>query len=242
MTKKAPAPPARTTKPAATRARTQAVLAAHVEVIEPAREARARALLADIRMLMYRSTGDAWDLGHALSTFLRDKAYVSLGYRSFDACLAGEALLSRTQAYKLIRVAEHFSREELAILSNTDKAQALVTYADATPARDSAAGLLRQDAIVSGVRVSKASVADVGRATIDVRAKSKPSVKATPQDAARVAKAKRDVARTRWLAARLKTLGLGKAKVATKGRKVLVEIDGDVLDALMAATRPARGK
>jgi hypothetical protein len=241
MTKKAPPPPARTAKPVSTRARTQEVLA-KVEVIEPLREARARALLGEIRQLMVRSTGNAWDLGHALSTFLRDKAYASLGYRSFDACLAGEGLLSRTQAYKLIRVAEHFSREELAILSNTDKAQALVTYAEATPARDSAAGLLRQDAIVSGVRVSKASVVAVERATIDVRAKSKPSAKATPQDAARIAKAKRDVARTRWLAARLKTLGLGKAKVTPKGQKVLVEVDGDVLDALIARARSPRAR
>lgn len=241
MTKKAPPSPARTTKPASTRARTQEVLA-RVEIVDPAREARARALLANIRQLMMRMSGSAWDLGHALSTFLRDKAYAPLGYRSFDAFLAGEGLLSRTQAYKLIRVAEHFSKEELAILSNTDKAQSLVKYAEATPARDTAAGLLRQDAIVAGKRVSKASVADVGRATIDVLAKSKPSAKATPQAAARVANAKRDVARTRWLTARLKTLGLGKAKVLTKGQKVLVEVDGSVLDALIAAARSPRAK
>ena len=208
MTKKAPPSPTRPTKPASPRARTATVIA-HVEVVDTAREARARALLANILQLMMRAPVDAWDLGHALSTFHRDKAYLPLGYRSFDACLAGEGLLSRTQAYKLIRVAEHFSKEELAILSNIDKAQARAADPDATPARDSAAGLLREDASVSDKRV---------------------------------ANAKRDAARARWLSARLKTLGLGKAKVLTKGQKVVVEVDAGVLDALIAAARSPRNR
>lgn len=110
-----------------------AAVSARAEKASAARNARAREALAEIRRLYGKSAEAAWDLGFALGAFLQDKLYVALGFASFGKCLEAENLLSESQAFRLIRVARHYTKAELAKVGGLDKAVALLAYVDATP-------------------------------------------------------------------------------------------------------------
>ena len=207
-------------------------LVARARAAAPARAARARSALTAIRGLLVKAAETTWDLGHALAEFAQDKLFVALGYASFEECLAGERLISSTQAYRLIRIARHFSRDELATLGSVEKADALITYAEATDARDTPAGLLKADALVGQKRVSKAGASDLESAAKTARAR-RTSDPADSRNAARAAKAKADLAREKRLVKHLKAHGLAPSRVATKGARVVVELDVATVDALL---------
>ena len=83
---------------------------------------------------------------------------------------------------------ELVAKDELAKVGGLDKAEALLAYVEATPDRDSASGILREDPIIGGIggkRLSKATGVDVARAAKgamasreDVPAKLAAAVKA----------------------------------------------------------------
>lgn len=86
-----------------------------------------------------------------------------LGFATFDALLAGRALLGRSQAYKLIAIVERVSRED-ALSLGEEKAYAIARLVAATPADDTVTSVLDQ-----GVAVGKKrrAVAKMSRREID---------------------------------------------------------------------------
>jgi hypothetical protein len=80
---------------------------------------------------------------------LRKKLYGAIGYKSFNDLLAARKLMGRTQAAKLIEVAESLTREQ-AITLGFERSFAAARLVAATPEPDSVGGLL-----TSGVKTGK---------------------------------------------------------------------------------------
>lgn len=226
MAKKKPASPVRSSAGKISTSGVSA-LTARAHAANKAREARARKAIAQIRVLFRKAAGSAWDLGHALAEFLQDKLYTALGYSSFADCLKGEKLISENQAFKLIRVSRRFSRDELATIGSVEKADALIGYTDATEEDDTPAGLMKADPIIGGKRVSKSSSAHLDQEAKVALAKRKQM---TPANADRVNRAKGALARQKWVAKQIATLGWKAMRVTTKGAKIVVELDVEAID------------
>ena len=148
------------------------------------KKARAEALIALILRRKARIVDDFYDIGEALRVILREKLYESLGYASFEALLTARELLGISQATKLIAVVEQVPREQ-AVRLGSEKAYALVSYAGATPAADSPASLVADDARIDGKPVSSSSSRDLLAATRKVRAAVRDARPATPGATAR---------------------------------------------------------
>jgi hypothetical protein len=63
------------------------------------------------------------------------KLFVAIGYRTFDALLAARVPIGRSQAYKLIAIAERVTREQ-AISLGEEKAYAIARLVATTPEAD----------------------------------------------------------------------------------------------------------
>lgn len=222
MAKKTSVAPSRATLATPSPLAKVTVLMARASAANAEREVNARKALARIRVLLRKSAESAWDLGHALGQFVQDKQYVALGYGAFGECLEGEKLLSENQAFKLIRVARRFSRDELTQVGSVAKADALIGYTDATQGRDTPVALVKADALIGGKRVSKASAAHIDQQAKAALAKRRT---ATPKNAAQVARAKAEQKREQWVGKQLAALGCKAASIATKGSKIVVELD-----------------
>lgn len=175
---------------------------------------RALALLDLIARRVQRIKEDFFEIGLALKELEEKKLFAALGYDTFDALLEARSPIGRSQAYKLIAIVKHVTREQ-ALELGPEKAYALSRFVRATPEPDSVASIIDADVKVGR---SKRSVRAMSRREIEAatrsltRAAKKPS--ADERDAKRAARdaqsklRKRDVrasievehARGRWWA------------------------------------------
>lgn len=137
--------------------------------------------LALIRRRLVAISEAFFDIGVALRTLAQPRIYLAMGYRSFEALLAAEGLMSRSSAADLMRIAERYTRETAVGLGQA-KSLALVRYVDATPADDVAEHLARADASVAGKPVSKASAIELERAAIALRGRRKSEAPKSPEE------------------------------------------------------------
>ena len=111
--------------------------------------ARAAELLALIARRMQRIEEDFFDIGAALKELKEKKLFAALGDPTFDAMLAKRVPIGRSQAYKLMAIAEKVTRDQ-AIELGEEKAYAIARLVATTPEADTVATVLAK-----GVRVGK---------------------------------------------------------------------------------------
>ena len=105
-----------------------------------------------------------YDIGEALREIVKHKLFAVAGHNSFEAFLKANALMSRTQAFKLIKVVESVPRTR-AMKLGQERAFALVAYTDATPEKDSPESLVADKKQIGGTAVSEAPVRAIRKAT-----------------------------------------------------------------------------
>lgn len=165
--------------------------------------ARAGELLAVIARRMQRIEEDFFDIGVALKELKDKKLFVALGDATFDAMLAKRIPIGRSQAYKLIAIADRVTRDE-AIQLGEEKAYAIARLVAVTPDADTVASVLDK-----GVRVGtrERSAKAMSRREIDAVKRSivKRSRKPDPaeRDAKREARAVQARLRQRHVGAKI---------------------------------------
>ncbi|MEO6572408.1 MAG: hypothetical protein ABIP89_01120 [Polyangiaceae bacterium] len=129
-------------------------------------KARAEALVEHVVEKKQEMAILFYEIGDALHTLLEDKLYASLGYDSFDALVEDRALMSLTQAKKLIEVRRTFGRAQ-ALTLGPEKAYALARYAARTKKADEAAELVERGFPIGGKRrpVEDVSIREIQMAT-----------------------------------------------------------------------------
>jgi hypothetical protein len=182
--------------------------------------ARAERLLAEIARRKQHVAEEFYDLGQALRELLRKGLYRSLGHDTFESMLRARDVMGPTQAYKLIALVEHMSRDE-AIRLRQEKAYALLSYTAATPEPDAPDQLVSDDAVVDGKKLSTMSSRELNTAAKKVRAAKRKARKPTL--------AEREAARhERTLIAALRSIlkqgGIGHASIELGRREVVVRI------------------
>jgi hypothetical protein len=201
-------------KTALTRARSKA------EVQRARDGARANELLALIARRKARIVEDFYDIGEALKELFHRELFRALGHRSFEAMLKAHEVMSATQARKLIHLVEQLPRVQ-ALSLGQEKAYALVSYTAATPEPDVPAVLAREDAKVSGKRLSKLSVRELQLAAKEARSRARAATPRTVAEKARAAAAKSLLAKVK---ARLEAGGVRGAQIALDAEEVRVTI------------------
>lgn len=185
----------------------------------------AQKLVADVKKRSERMADDAHSIGAALTKLSDPALYQALGYKNFGELLKREKLMSRMQAHKLMSVAETYSKQDLKKLG-FEKAYALISYVEATPAADLAVNLFRSNARIGNKYVSSMTVKAINDAAKRVR-------RATDQGRGRSGPEK--VARTaaRKLQARLRKVGIKLAMVDVVRRdgKLRLQVELDLGDA-----------
>lgn len=96
----------------------------------------ARALLATIERRLARIVEDFYEVGTALRELQRGRGYQALGYGSFRAMIDDTGLMSTTQAFKLMAVADAMSRDH-ALALGPERAYAVARLVAATDEPDS---------------------------------------------------------------------------------------------------------
>jgi hypothetical protein len=146
--------------------------------------ARAGELLAVIARRMQRIEEDFFDIGVALKELKDKKLFVALGDATFDAMLAKRIPIGRSQAYKLIAIAERVTRDE-AIELGEEKAYAIARLVAVTPDADTVTSVLDK-----GVRVGakERSAKTMSRREIDAVKRTIVSRSKKPDPAERDAK------------------------------------------------------
>ncbi len=138
--------------------------------------------LAELVALIKRRKDDIvesfYDIGEALREIVKHKLFVVSGHGSFEGFLKANALMSRTQAFKLIKVVESVPRTR-AMKLGQERAFALVAYSDATPEKDSAESLVVGKKKIAGKAVSEAPVREIRKATSKLN-EAKSKSKRTP--------------------------------------------------------------
>ncbi len=114
-------------------------------------QAEAAELVGIIHRRRDRLAEDFYDIGAALAKLREARLYGALGYTRFAELVEREVGISDTQAYKLIAITEHLTRER-AVELGQEKAAALVQLAAATPERDTATTLGSTEIVVAGKR------------------------------------------------------------------------------------------
>jgi hypothetical protein len=114
-------------------------------------KAEAADLVGIIHRRRDRIAEDFYDIGVALAKLREARLYRALGYARFADLVEHEVGVSDTQAYKLIAITEHLTRER-AVELGQEKAAALVQLAAATPERDTATTLGETEIVVGGKR------------------------------------------------------------------------------------------
>jgi len=144
--------------------------------------ARGTELLALIARRLERIEEDFFEIGAALKELKEKKLFVAFGYRNFDALLSARIPIGRSQAYKLIAVAERVTREQ-AIELGEEKAYAIARLVATTPEADTVGSVLAK-----GVRVGskQRSPEKMSRREIDAvkRTVARRSKKPDPAEAA----------------------------------------------------------
>jgi hypothetical protein len=167
-----------------------------------------------------------YDIGLALREvsqrrlFRAPDAATAKAFTTFDAWLAAKGFMKRSVAYELIAIVDGTTRDD-ALRMGMTKAYALVQYARATPAPDSAGELLAGGSI-GGAPVAKASARAIEAAARAERAKQ-------PTAAAK-ARAKADAATEKRLRARLRAAKLKPASVKVGKDTVTVVLPRGAVD------------
>lgn len=165
--------------------------------------ARGTELLALIARRLERIEEDFFEIGAALKELKEKKLFVAIGYRNFDALLAARVPIGRSQAYKLVAIAERVTREQ-AIELGEEKAYAIARLVATTPEADTVGSVLEK-----GVRVGgrNRSAKAMSRREIDAvkRTVASRSKKADPTERAakREARAAQASLRKRGIVARI---------------------------------------
>ncbi len=167
---------------------------------------RADALLADIRKRSMRIAEDAYAVGKALAELSEEPVYSAKGYKNFEELLAGEKLMSRSTAHRLIGIAQSYTRAQVKDLG-VSKAYALLAYVDAEPQLDSPAPLLSGNFRIDNKRVSAVTVREINAAA--KRARELRGLAKPPSSAEKLAQSA-----ARKLQARLRKQGFSGAKAS----------------------------
>jgi len=174
--KKAPAKKAPAKKVPAKKAPTKAgklsLIAATVANAHAANATKGRDYLYTIESKLTQIEECFYEVGEALVGLRAPAVWGALGAESFEALIATLPRLSLTSTFRLMRIASHYS-ETTAIKLTSGKADALITYVEATPEADDAETLARADAVIAGLPISKQTAEAIRAAAADVRPASK---------------------------------------------------------------------
>ncbi len=228
--KKAKLPTAPTSKSDTTLHKLQALFrtarAAKVKA-DRAKKKRLVELVALIRRRMDEVVEAFYDIGEALREILKRKLFDTDGHTSFEEFLKAQKLMSRSTAFKLIKVVDGLSRTN-ALKLGKEKAFALVAYTDATAARDTAAELTENNELVGTKRVKEAATRDIAKATKKLKDATRKA-KRTPEQRKHD---KRISELTQQLREGLRTLGLTRLHYDVSGEHVTVRITVEQLEAM----------
>ncbi|CAN5586830.1 hypothetical protein BH09MYX1_BH09MYX1_48890 [soil metagenome] len=148
----------------------RAARAANLKLVGIVKAARADIALVKRRK---RDVEDAfYDIGQALARLKAPVVVRALGYTSFAELCTKELQISASQAERLITVVRGMDREAAGKLGST-KAAALLDLVEATPARDTAGGVLRRGVALPGgerLDAKRASARAIERAAKSIRA------------------------------------------------------------------------
>ena len=169
--KKAPAKKAPLTK-ATTKSGKLSLIAATVANAREANARKGRDYLHTIESKLTQIEECFYDVGEALVGLRAPAVWGALGADSFEALIATLPRLSLTSTFRLMRIVDHYS-ETTAIALTQGKADALITYVEATPEADDAETLAREDAVIAGLPISKQTAQAIRAAAADVRPASK---------------------------------------------------------------------
>jgi len=142
---------------------------------------RAGELLALIARRLGRIQEDFFDIGTALRELKEKKLFVVLGFRTFDAMLADRVPIGRSQAYKLIAIAQRVTREQ-AIKLGEEKAYSIARLVATTPEGDTVASVLDTGVSVAGKTKRAASAMSAREIDATKRAIAKRAKKADPAE------------------------------------------------------------
>ena len=174
--KKAPAKKAPAKKVPVAKAATQAgklsLIAATVANAREANARKGRDYLHTIESKLTQIEECFYEVGQALLGLRAPAVWGALGATSFEALVDTLPKLSRASSFRLMRIVEHYT-ETTAIKLTSGKADALITYVEATPEADDAETLAREDAVIAGLPISKQTALAIRNAAADVRPASK---------------------------------------------------------------------
>lgn len=162
---------------------------------------RAQSLLDLIARRMQRIKEDFFEIGVALRELEDKKLFAALGYDTFDAMLEARSPIGRSQAYKLIAIVKHVTREQ-ALELGAEKAYALSRFVRATPEADTVASVIDGE-----IRVGRAkrAISEMSRREIEAATRSLTRAKKSPspeeRDVRRAAREAQSTLRKRALRA-----------------------------------------
>jgi hypothetical protein len=157
---------------------------AHAKGAVASHAARAAELLALISRRLQRIEEDFFDIGAALKELKEKKLFAALGDRTFDSMLAKRVPIGRSQAYKLMAIAERVTREQ-ALELGEEKAYAIARLVATTAEADTVASVLDK-----GVRIGtkQRSAQSMSRREIDAVKRQVASASKKPDSAERNAR------------------------------------------------------
>ena len=170
--KKAAPTKAPATKAPATKAGKLSLIAATVANAREANARKGRDCLHTIQSKLAQIEECFYEVGEALLHLRAPAVWGARGATSFDTVLSKLPQLSRATCFRLIRIVEHYT-ETTAIALTSGKADALITYVEATPEADDAETLAREDALIAGLPISKQTAVAILVAAAQVRPASK---------------------------------------------------------------------
>lgn len=192
--------------------------AAAIEQLEHTRRQECVALLREIRGQLAGIAEGFWEIGDRLRRIRDGRLFAALGYEHFEPFLQGEVPAIANQADKMIAVCRTFVKQDTAGLG-LEKARVLITYCRVKGDGVDPGELVRANAQIGETTVQAASVRDVRRAIVAVRAERDAKRGRTPRERA-AAKAQREVVAA--LRQVLSGAGLGRATIEYRGAEVHV--------------------
>jgi hypothetical protein len=196
------------------------------------KQRRLAVLLPQMRQHMLAPQTGFYSLGEALREVLADKLFLPEGHRTFASFLKAHTLVSRSTAFRLIRVVNTLSRPT-ALKLGKDKALALAAYAQALHA--DAEQLVARNARVGDTRVQAATTKQLVAAT----QKRLTVSRRTTQTAQQRARDKQLGALTQHLRQLLGTLGLTRLRYNVAPEHITVQISVAQLEAIARTYAPA---
>lgn len=189
---------------------------------------RGEELIAEIERRKPRIAREFHEIGRALQELAQPRIYLSMGYKSLGELLDGRRLMGRSSAYRLMAVAQAFTKAQ-ALRLGAEKAYALTRYVAATPADDLASALVDADATIDGKKVSAISLRELEAAARAVR-KPARSPKSDPEE-----RAAHTAARTAQAGVRRMGVRSARAKAVRDGDEwvVCIEVPVEAVERLV---------